>query len=302
MAPLDAQTARYVAKLRELGFHISDSDSGENSLQKLQHYIPMIGIARFEEYAYPFKNEMKRRKTPIGVSNVFRLYKFDRKLRLLSLDAIERIEVAVKSAVQSELVSIRGVEWFRDARFVDSLAPKLYQELEHDVLQVPAMLDDRGKPKPLSEFPSERIMDVLSYKRIENILTGLRRQNRKNVAARFPDVSAELLVSWFSSFRFVRNTAAHHTRLWNMWFRVAPTIHNEWYGTFGSVTKGYEKRYYAQALAMYYLLRRIARNTRWHKRLYELMSSDGPNSLDVLQLMGFPGDWHESPFWSFESQ
>jgi abortive infection bacteriophage resistance protein len=303
MTPFDNHTDRYIARLVELGFYISDSDSGEDSLQKVRHYIPMIGVARFDEYAYPFKKEMARQRTRVGVSNVLRLYKFDRKLRLLSLDAIERIEIAVKSAVQSELVDIRGPEWFRNSQFVDSLGSGLYRELEHDVFQLPLMTDERGRRKALSEFPSERIMDVLSYKRIERLLTGLRRQHRKNVASRFNDVSAELLVSWFSSFRFVRNTAAHHTRLWNMWFRVAPTIHSGWYGTFGgALPKGYEKRYYAQALAMYYLLKRIARNTRWHYRLHELMSAEGPDLLDIPYIMGFPPDWDKSSFWSIETR
>lgn len=292
---------RLVAQLRDAGFNISSDPGDVNSVAKVEHYIPIIGQARFEEYAHPFIRAMESRHISIGVNNVLKLYKFDRKLRLLSLDAIERIEVSIKSLLLRELIALRGPGWFKDRTFLNEFNHNLDHDIRADIQRSPTMKDPNGKSRAIGDFPELRIMDALSYGRVEKLLEGLPRRNRIAIAKHFPGVPEKLMVNWFSAFRVVRNVAAHHTRLWNVRFKVTPIVHRDWAGTYGDPGPGgWEARYYVQAMAMFYLLKRIARNTRWHCRLLALMHSDLPEHIDIAGAMGFPANWHKTTFWDID--
>lgn len=77
--------------LRQRGLAIPDADRATRWLQKVSYY-------RLSAYCLPFKDgETFRAGTDFN--DVAGLYIFDRKLRLLVLDAIERIEVAIRTAI-----------------------------------------------------------------------------------------------------------------------------------------------------------------------------------------------------------
>jgi len=76
-----------------------------NSAQRVEHYLSHIGYYRLSAYWLPFEipdsenNGSRNHKFQLGTSfdQILSLYIFDRKLRLLIMEAIERIEVAVRS-------------------------------------------------------------------------------------------------------------------------------------------------------------------------------------------------------------
>lgn len=69
---------------------------------KAEDYIRHIGYYRLSAYFYPFlehpKNEHKF-KPGSSFEKVMQLYRFDRKLRLLLFNEIEKIEIAVRQAI-----------------------------------------------------------------------------------------------------------------------------------------------------------------------------------------------------------
>lgn len=75
----------------------------------------------------------------VAFDDVLDLYVFDRKLRLLVLDALERIEVAVRSALTDHMSQVHGAVWyldpvhFRDVRrhrdFLKMVRDDCYQQL-----------------------------------------------------------------------------------------------------------------------------------------------------------------------------
>ncbi|WWO72801.1 Abi family protein [Histophilus somni] len=80
--------------------------------QRTLHYLKNIGYYRLSGYWYPFKqkdeqNSQKEQKTILldefktgtCFSDILALYIFDKQLRFLALDALERIEMAVKNDV-----------------------------------------------------------------------------------------------------------------------------------------------------------------------------------------------------------
>lgn len=81
-----------VALLQQRGMHISNIAQAQFFLQHLNYY-------RLRAYWIPFEADCVTHKFKPGTcfDDVLILYNFDRELRLLILDSIERIEVSVRS-------------------------------------------------------------------------------------------------------------------------------------------------------------------------------------------------------------
>lgn len=84
-----------VRLLQQRGLDVSE-------LVKAEDYIRHIGYYRLSAYFYPFlenpKNE-HRFKPGASFEKVMQLYRFDRKLRLLLFNEIEKIEIAIRQAI-----------------------------------------------------------------------------------------------------------------------------------------------------------------------------------------------------------
>ena len=105
--------------LKKRGLLISDED-------KAKHYLKTVGYYRLSGYWFPFRQRNDDDTTIIkddfiqGVEfdHVIKLYVFDRKLRLLFMEAIERLEVALR--VEIALLMGRRDAWVhRKANFLD---------------------------------------------------------------------------------------------------------------------------------------------------------------------------------------
>jgi abortive infection bacteriophage resistance protein len=74
--------------------------------------VKTIGYYRLKGYLLPYSKHQKS----ITSNQLLSLYAFDRKLRLLFLDAIDRIEIALKAIVSVHMSLTYGPFWFNDAR------------------------------------------------------------------------------------------------------------------------------------------------------------------------------------------
>lgn len=87
--------AELVQLLKARGLDISDE-------RKAERYLTHIGYYRLSAYMYPFLSmpkEKHRYKEGATFDKVIMLYRFDKKLRLLLFNEIEKIEVALRSAI-----------------------------------------------------------------------------------------------------------------------------------------------------------------------------------------------------------
>lgn len=98
-----------------------------------------------------------------------------------------------------------------------------------------------------------------------------------------------MLQSWLHSLTFLRNLCAHHSRIWNRKFKIAPIE-----------MKKYKKHflpnysYYAQASMLYVLLNIVSKDSDWHHRLHNLFLKHPCVSSNE---MGFPRNWEQDEFW-----
>ena len=84
-----------VKLLQSRGLEINDE-------QKAGHYLKNIGYYRLSAYMYPFLQIPKHEhlyKQGASFKKVMMLYRFDKKLRMLLLNEIEKIEIAIRESV-----------------------------------------------------------------------------------------------------------------------------------------------------------------------------------------------------------
>ena len=67
-----------------------------------------VSYYRLSAYWYPFKQADGSLAPGTSLKTIWRRYTFDRQLRLLVMDAIERVEIAIRSRLVHELVQRHG--------------------------------------------------------------------------------------------------------------------------------------------------------------------------------------------------
>lgn len=222
--------------------------------------------------------------------DVVSLYEFDRELRLLCMDGIERIEVALRAAILSQVAVPHGPHFYLDHRyfekaeyfveFFQAAAKARYVGIQH----YRTHYDD----PPLA--PIWAIMEALTYGQLSHLFSWLALPHRKQIAVRF-GFDETILVSWFRSLNGLRNMCAHHNRLWNFHMvvdqpRAAKRLKAEFTST---------DRFYARAVVLSVLLEAAGHGAAWRQRLVALL---GRFPLVQPASMGFPADWQSRSLWT----
>lgn len=271
------------------------------------HYLRYIGYYRLSAYALPFQQLSlpdKAFRAGTTFDDILGLYVFDRELRLVVMDAIERIEVAFRICLVNEMSVRHGPHWFMEAKHFyprfkhHELLDKIDKELRippgstrpsnvhHEVFinHYYSKYTDPYLP------PSWMIAEALPlgvWSRVYENLRGA--TERKAVAAGF-QVDEQVLHSWLHALTYLRNLCAHHARLWNRQFVIKPVIAKK----HAAFLKAND-RFYAMAVVMWELLRLVAPQSHWHRRLSDLF---GQFNAVNPGAMGFPANWREQAFWN----
>jgi len=295
-----------IAKMKKRGLQFADEKTAE-------HHLRYMGYYRLSAYALFFQ-EITRQGKPFRPNTTFEqileLYNFDRKLRLLTLDAIERIEVAVRSVLNNEMGLSHGPHWFMEKRFFFSPPyfdhGKFLSKLREDLTLQP---DGSGKVKPrrphhevfINHYyakygepelpPSWMTCETLSLGSLSLLYRNLQSRPARQKIASFFGVDESILYGWLHTLTYVRNLCAHHSRLWNhrLVIKFSVARHHQ-----KIINRG--DSIYAVLVVLHELLKKINPDAHWHKHLLTLMTS---HPRTPLAPMGFPDCWSNEPFWGF---
>lgn len=222
--------------MRDRGLEIADAE-------RTQRYLRHIGYYRFSPYLIPFRADPTQEAIAPGTSfdQVLELYVFDRRLRLLVMDAIERIEVAVRAAL-TDFMSLThgGPFWYTDPNhFTNSddhegllkiIRAACRNQLRNDAetpvgeLAHTSALEHYLTTYGVPELPPSWLMvEILTLGQLEQLIGNLARIGDVNRVARPLGLHyGPLLLSWLRTFVRVRNVCAHHGRLWNVGLGMYP--------------------------------------------------------------------------------
>jgi abortive infection bacteriophage resistance protein len=282
-----------VALLRGRGMTIADPE-------KAKHYLKFISYYRLSAYSRhyldPTDANGERFLSGCTFDQVLELYIFDRKLRVLLTDALERIEVAVKASLVLHVSMAKGPFWFTDpANFDRGRHESILEEIEKACGGIRG-----GQHLFITHFrskysenlpPSWMISETLSFGVVSRIVDWMKGVLQSTIAADFK-VNRTIMVSWLHALAYARNMCAHHCIVWNRHFTIVPVL-PEKYPNWPTLD---QKRLYITCAIIQHFMKVIADESIWSERLRGLMS--GRPGIPLAP-MGFPDDWERHPFWAF---
>ena len=258
--------------------------------------LKMVSYHRLSSYFEPFllPNTHKQQfKAGSSFEGIWELYSFDRKLRLLLSDALERIEVAFRTTISDNMSCLYGSHWFLER--IHFKNTYLYGAL---LKQIDALCQNSHEPSIRGYYkkyqyplypPSWMVIECLSFGACCSTFSNLKRLGDKKVISEIFGYHPTAIESWMDALRYTRNLCAHHARVWNRWFVVSPKL-TYLYGP--SFQK--ENSFYAQALVIKKLLTKINSYKDWQQQLSALFQVSP--AIDMTQ-MGFQADWQNDAFW-----
>lgn len=265
-------------------------------MARAERHIKTVGYYRLMGYGRHFFDPQSQKFLPgTTYDHIWNAYKFDRKLRLLTLDAIERIEVAVRTAFSNEMCLTHGAHWFMDSSFFNdpkdrnSFCQSLRKEFSDGKNEITKHYFSNYHLPDLP--PAWMAMECISMGTWVKALKSLKQIHQSPIANLF-NLSRMSFTSWIGSLAWVRNVCAHHGLLWNrtnMRPPKAPTQQMNYPNFSNSAAT-----YFATAVISYAFLKQIVTKSTWVDRLDALL-----NEYPTVKIadMGFPPDWRKDPFW-----
>jgi abortive infection bacteriophage resistance protein len=262
-----------------------------------------VSYYRLSGYWIPFRNADESFKTDTTFDAVWNLYVFDRRLRLIVMDAIERIEVAVRS----QLAYHHSIHYGPFAYITDpGTLPKLKTEERQDFLAHIKEETERSHETFAKHFrkkygdcheylPLWMTAEVMAFGSVLTFFNGAHRKEKRPVADAF-GVPDKVFASWLLTLNTIRNICAHHSRLWNRELGVKPIVplaadYPDWH----TPVVVHNNRMFIVLTMCHWCLKRIAPQSRWKERLLGLLDECPHIPLDA---MGFPANWQRCPIWT----
>ncbi len=297
--------------------------------QSLISRLSAVNYYRLTGYLHPFRildasgKPTDQFVAGTNLDTVWRRYNFDRRLRILILDAIERIEVAVRTKFVYHFVHDKGPFGYLDARnlpgfkqprwwkrvwyyILTLLKRKRIQLADHNQwLNKVRREKDRASETFAKEFakkygdchdylPLWMACELMTCETTQQFIKGVDDKIVKLVAAEFgfPD---EQLLSWTKAIFSLRNACAHHARIWNRVFGTNPSVPGKNKNPLWHIPPGFtDKRVGLQMTVCYFWLTKVSPTTKWKERLFTLF--DEYPEIPAAD-MGLPPDWRNHPLW-----
>jgi len=283
-------------RLLDRGMKVENREDALMALASISYY-------RLSAYWYPFRvrdsSGRVASKIQAGTKfeEVLQLYEYDRQLRLLVLNAIERIEVAVRTQITYYMSHEYGAFAHVDSR---NFHPKFnhagwLSRLESEAQQSSDQFirHYRDKYEGFPTVPVWMITEIMSLGSLSRFYRGLANSDKRAVAQHF-NIHHRRLQGWLHVLTYVRNICAHHSRLWNRELAIRPerVKEPEWRPP---ITPNNNRIFYV-LLILRYLMRIGGNGGEWvvdANLLLERMT-DQPR---YQEAMGLPEDWRGHPLW-----
>ncbi|MBF0180954.1 MAG: Abi family protein [Magnetococcales bacterium] len=286
-----------VSLLQSRGMVIDDQSSAI-------HYLAHLNYYRLTAYWLPFEADHGAHAFKPGTrfDAILNLYIFDRELRLLLMDAIERVEVSLRTQWAYHMAHGHGAHAFMESslsekkdrwqRDLDSLREEISRSDEVFIQHYRNKYDDPELP------PIWAVCEVMSLGLLSRWFTNLKPMPlRRNIAATY-GLDDRVLQSFLRHLVYIRNLCAHHSRLWNRRFTVTMTLpRTKPAPLIADFHPEANRKIYNTLVMLAWMMDRICPIHRWRRRLLDLLQR---HSIDT-RAMGFPNDFATRSIWRMAS-
>ncbi len=295
--------------LKDRGLWVSEEHYALEKLSQISYF-------RLSAYFLPFQKEKDMFDENVDFKQIINLYSFDRELRLLVFDCIERIEVAIRTQFIYQMAIHYNDSHWQDNQslfitpFYNKVGTKIdpYSDFQAVISRakttkrsevfIKHYTDNYDTPK---NPPSWMCFELLTIGELSHLYRGLKANEDKKRIAKFFDLHPTVFTSWLHALTYVRNICAHHSRLWNKDLAVEPERLKKPVGAWVGDEFNNNKRVFYFLCVLKYLLIRVNPNNSFTEKLH-LLFEKYPNI--PIQYLGIPSDgngnlldWEKQPLW-----
>jgi abortive infection bacteriophage resistance protein len=296
-----------IALLKQRGMLFRDETKAPHFLQNISYY-------RLKGYWWDMQVDysLHTLKASTYFEDIVNLYNFDRHLKLILFDAIERIEISLRTKMIYHMSMKFGGLWY--------LEPALFESQNSTIAGVTKTIHLHTVDELRKEFNrSQEIFikdhrdrypnqDADSWKVLEVASMGTLSKLYKNIKHQLPEKSAiakemgvnlhNELSSWLEAITYVRNIIAHHSRLWsrNMVKKPIENLNNpigQWFQN--PLVPVQHKKPFLIISCMIYLCNFVTPGHQIKTKVLELFSN---NPTIPIYKIGFLNNWNQEPIWS----
>jgi abortive infection bacteriophage resistance protein len=248
-------------------------------------------------------------------------YVFDKKLRMLISDALERIEVSVRSRMVEHLGQKSPLSHRDPANFSRKFTTTASRRYGHNGQPLTLYQDwldrqdklfrrskedfaehFRAKYAGAAQHPAVWVSsETWDWGVLSHGFDGLAPPDKHAIARIFSNMNGQDLASWLRHLNDIRNVCAHHSRLWNRNTANPPRLPNRGSCALLDHLHAHSKstrRLYAGVAICAYMMRALYPRTQWHTRFRDFVLSEAPKSqLIDSRVAGFPARWHQEALW-----
>jgi abortive infection bacteriophage resistance protein len=278
-------------RLWKKGLMIDNRLDAESALKTIGYYRLLIYMRHFQSNVTPRDFRPKTK-----FSYIVQLYNFDREIRLLTLNAIEKLEVALRTAIINPLAEQHTPHWYLDpSHFGDDIK---FHGVMGKIIQGASVKKGLALTHYFDKYhtpvlpPIWLVCEKLTFGALSRFFEALKIDRRKIVARYIWSYPEHLLVSWFHALAHLRNICAHQDRLWNNPITAfSPESHKTY-----SVDFTHPTTFYCRAVVIQLLMRELGLNGWWRDSLRALLASCA--HVDPRMHLGFPNGWDTGPVWA----
>jgi abortive infection bacteriophage resistance protein len=308
--------ADQLRQLQDRGLHVDNTTAALDCLERLGYY-------RLSGYWYPLRAidvaaSMAQRRAVRAdcfapgsrFEDVVHLYVFDKKLRLLALDALERIEMTVRVDVAYLLgkrdprahenpaclhgnFTKKRISKGPDAgKTQHQLWLAKYQRRLGEARKEPFVVHHKQQ---YGTLPIWAAIEVWDFGLLSKLFAGMQHADQQTIAVMYGAPSGQAFAQWLRSLNFIRNVSAHHSRLWNINVLELSPVPAGWPAGLSNA-----KPFFYFCL-MQQLLKVICPNSSWGQRFKNLLANDFPvvaQSQISLAELGAVAGWEGWALWA----
>lgn len=259
-------------------------------------FLKFVNYHRLSAYCVPFENNKKKFYSGITFETIAATYDFDRELRLVMLDAIERIEVAIRSV----LVTYMSQEYNDDYWYGNMTLFQKHYKYDELMDKVRRIKEDHEKESGcnIANLPCWTALEGLSFGDLSKMFSHLKKvSDQKKISAYF-DVQHENMESWLKSIAYIRNICAHHQRLWNRVLVIYKPSKVKSNSLPKNIIIDNDDRFYARMFITQVFMKIILPNSTWHIKLRDTINNAKNRGIPT-EKMRLPPSWEADEFWRF---
>ena len=268
---------------------------------KAEHYLKHIGYYRLSAYMYPLLKMPKEQhvyKENASFDKVMMLYRFDKKFRLLLFNEIEKIEVAVRSAIVNIASDVIGNPFWitESSNFIDQAKFNRTMSLIDNELRhtredfIIHFRETYSNPYP----PAWILAEILPLGVMTNIYSNLKNKKVKKAISQRFGLQVTPFESWLTIITVTRNSCCHHSRVWNRVYSIRATLPNRITHPWITLPTDLLRIYFTLCIIKYFLNIISPENDMVAK--LQTLFTHFPE-IDKIA-MGFPNDWENEPLWN----